>query len=72
MPCDGRGHCIKSLEVRVRGRRAVVDWKMQPATKGEKGSPTDMGYPVYPPSLYRQDPLHAIALHTGFPREHGH
>ena len=27
---------------------------MQPATKGEKGSPTDMGYPVYPPSLYRR------------------
>ena len=34
--------------------RAVVDWKMQPATKGEQGSPTDMGYPVYPPSLYRR------------------
>lgn len=33
--------------------RAVVDWKMQPSTRGESGAPTDMGYPVYPPSLYR-------------------
>ncbi len=44
------------------GCRAVVDWKMQPATKGEKGSPTDMGYPVYPPSLYRQTLILTLIL----------
>ena len=34
------------------GRRGVVDWKLMPTTKDDQRL-TDMGYPVYPPSLYR-------------------
>ena len=33
--------------------RAVVNWRLQPDTKGETGGLSDMDYPVYPPSLYR-------------------
>jgi beta-glucosidase/6-phospho-beta-glucosidase/beta-galactosidase len=34
--------------------RGVVDWKLMPSTKDKDMQPiTDMGYPLYPPSLYR-------------------
>ena len=29
-----------------------MDWKLQPSNKDDQGI-TDMGYPIYPPSLYR-------------------
>ncbi|KAK9814269.1 hypothetical protein WJX72_003165 [[Myrmecia] bisecta] len=32
--------------------RGIVSWTLQPSNKGPKGI-ADMGYPVYPPSLYR-------------------
>lgn len=34
--------------------RGVVNWNLVPGTKDKEMQPiTDMGYPLYPPSLYR-------------------
>jgi beta-glucosidase/6-phospho-beta-glucosidase/beta-galactosidase len=32
--------------------RGIVDWKLNPSNRGPR-APSDMGYPIYPPSIYR-------------------
>ena len=44
--------------------RGVVDFFLRPSNKGPRGM-SDMGYPIYPPSIYRCAPVGLSACFPG-------